>query len=435
LQYASKEEQPDFRKLTGAVAQALARNPEIEDPTLAQCMRAVCNQLLKATEFSAQEAAHLLLSHDLVGSSRAVVRLDTRKPDRRPNKLKPASVLAGMEPEDADILEEGEKATWLKMYAARPTNAANADHDWDAMHLAHFVSTFRVAAQRGASVSGAGEGAEDEEAGGSDNPLHRARARGRPREGEYVLQMTDRSTCRIAPRTAKHKVVVSTQPYTPTNDNSEDSCYSRLLLYVPWRSEHELLAGFGSAVASWEARKQTLPDALKDALHVRDAVEEAISEVPNPLPHTNHWGEDGDWQSVLPGLLPEVAGLPPQPHNGPVVADMTSHAPGTYEHGTIVLSDDDLAVLLAKAKATCDAAEEAEQQAKAALRAARTPGTAAWTQAWDEHRAALTQIADNPEQKMAYDLAAVHLMQNRQLVMQITGGAGRLPDNACDRAV
>ncbi|KAI2807366.1 hypothetical protein BLOT_009331 [Blomia tropicalis] len=93
---------------------------------------------------------------------------------------------------------------------------------------------------------------------------------------------------RLITLTDKKKIILRKRPavihvpYFSLLRNPTDYCYSMLMQFIPFRSENELIKGFGDEILAFDAKKDQLKDAtnyMKQYYQIGSELEDALRQL------------------------------------------------------------------------------------------------------------------------------------------------------------
>lgn len=271
--YASKPDAADQSVLTKAFKEGLAKLPD--GASVDRQRLALLNADIGHRECSMQEVAYILLGHALVEKSRDVIAVDANPLNKQRQKLKDVAELAAMDDDRVDLESDGpySKRGMLDNYAARLSElggmtfhtfvkhyvysaAKTKQHEASLLGLKTDTSASSSSSSSarpvvtGASSPGASkkrrsafiddeaadgeadeEEEEDEEQDEFESHAHEVAPESVPITN-YPRSITlSNGRCMIKRRVS---AVVIPAPFSKLDLTDEQSCYTMLLLYIPW---------------------------------------------------------------------------------------------------------------------------------------------------------------------------------------------------------
>ncbi|VDI08177.1 Hypothetical predicted protein [Mytilus galloprovincialis] len=220
-------------------------------------MKKCASAFLNAREVSAQEAVYRLLSFPLFKSNFSTVYVPADRPEKRICLLKPISSVKDKEDEDEDVYQ----TSILDRYAARPTKLEN-------LCLAKFSIWYTY-----------------------DNSKKKVKV---------VRMILNQLKTYTASRTITLKnelgqmrktrkpAILKYHKYSELKEK-EDYCYSQLLLYMPWRNEHEDLNKFDMYEELYDNVFDIIDSNRQDLEHHADIIEEALDQFESVGPPEHSW--------------------------------------------------------------------------------------------------------------------------------------------------
>lgn len=236
--YVSKSEPSHFDKNLREAIQQINRN--VTDP-LQRVFRAIM-EMFNRRLVCIGECALRLCNLKYKMSSRKSVFVNSRTPDKRYTVIN----LRGSDEENRFA------TTMFDRYVSRPTELEDSP-------LFSFAMWYEPCYNRSQEL--------DHDAGDEDAFEETEEQRGRGSESRITLQNGQRMKKRT------RAAIVKTPSFSVTR-NAEDYFYHLLLMYLPFRSESELLEGFPSAVAAFEARQEQLQNTLETLRPLRNLARE-----------------------------------------------------------------------------------------------------------------------------------------------------------------
>lgn len=234
-----------------------------ENTPIARKLFKQANQILKLRQVSACEAAHRLCHLKLRQSSRGISSIITHRPSERYKSIRYAGDQA-----------EGFCSSLIDRYINRPV--ASAVYDFAAMPLLEFAVLFVPIYNKNVRPN------EDEE---GDLDAY---------DEISVPEITRSITLLNHQRMRIRKKPTAPRYYTFIKDAGEEAYYySKLMLYVPFRAESELMQGHETAKSAFLAKeRQLLESNNKMATYI--ARDEELEKVINQLKAFLHLANDDD---------------------------------------------------------------------------------------------------------------------------------------------
>ena len=218
---------------------------EFKDETVRKQMGKVLSTFANKREVSIHEAIHRVTSLWLFRKSRTVVHINNAPKEERHRMPKNHNELIELEDDDEDVF----KPSVHEQYAVRPD-------ELEEMCLASFVAKYDLAP--------------------------------RDASGKNVIYLKDPKLGKIRKRS--RDAVIRTHRF------SEDTFkyyYSKLLLFLPWRSEEELLGAYESYQDHYNDVVRTVEEnAVSFNMNSRE-IDEALEEYQNNPPKVSEWLEAG----------------------------------------------------------------------------------------------------------------------------------------------
>ena len=218
---------------------------EFKEVSVRNQMGKILSTFANKREVSVHEAIHRVTSQWLFRKSRSVVFVNNAPKEERHRMPKSPCDLAGMEDEDEDVF----MASIHDRYAARP-------NDLEDLCLAAFATKYNRAPKDA--------------------------------KGKNVIHLKDNSLGQMTKRTTD--AVLCTHKF---KDDTYQFYFSKLLLFLPWRKEQELMEGYNSYQQHYnEVMDIVERNAGSFNLNTKD-IDDALEEYMNNPPTVSEWLDVG----------------------------------------------------------------------------------------------------------------------------------------------
>ena len=237
-----------------------ARNGNLD---LKHAVRHIGNKFLNSVEVSAQEAAYLVLQLPITKSSRDIVFINTAPENDRIILLKNKESLEALPPQSTDI----EADSMIKRYSKRPKV-------FESMCLADYVSELEIKFPSTRKQDEVNDDQLDMLNSDSDCEVDKTDLQ---RKCEKVQLKNG-----IVIKRRKRKRIIRYIRYNK-NTNPEDHYREKLLLFLPWRKEKELLSTFQTYQDHYSLKRTMIDTKCSQYEHHAQELDQAMQRANEDL--------------------------------------------------------------------------------------------------------------------------------------------------------
>ena len=239
--YVSKSEPQGLKEVLSKIVADIPPNSSVQ-----KRLAKIGNTVLSHRLLSSQEAVYRLCSLPLVKSSRQTVWINSKIPSKRSRLLRPKKEIESLSSSSTNVFVPN----IVDAYSHRPSKDLHAQHNWENMSLATFVTSFFLSSKSAPRDSTPSFYIEH--------------------INKLIVQRS-KSACLRAPK------------FSPMD--GEEYFFHMLFLFVPWRSDSDIKGEFQTYEAAFVAKKHFVDCSTLKKSDFAEQVENAIKTRP-PL---NHW--------------------------------------------------------------------------------------------------------------------------------------------------
>ncbi|MES9882265.1 MAG: DUF6570 domain-containing protein, partial [Sedimenticola sp.] len=269
IQYVVAYITKDEREM-GTLLQAVSK--ETADQGIQQQMKKCARAFTNSRSVSAQEAIYRVLGLPLHKSDFQTIWIPTGLPHQRVHLLKSNSVLDTLEEEDENIFV----SSMEEKYAARPDVLTS----WC---LSYFVSWYTASSLLDTNDVQP-DILEDVQLPVIDNPADFLAVADAPEH--FVICTSSGATYKMKKR--KKQALIRYHTYSILRE-PESFYYSELFLFVPWRTDDDILHGYPSYHQSHEAHEETIQETKSVLQQHRSLVDAAVEDFTENGPRSDSW--------------------------------------------------------------------------------------------------------------------------------------------------